>query len=312
MLTSVMRLVLIAGLLALVACPAGAGPEGEGFLTNLALLDRLSMQAVSVAVDSLRFQPGDTVVVMTEGGNEGDGFIAGAFARELTRRGIAVHMTIETQPAAAPPPSIPVTPPPQHVQGTIPPSFMGSPEDTTQVQADSLKARAAADSARVASQQSGDESAPEEGSEDSGSPASSMPAPATAAPAASTSASKVVRKVYPAGMVLEFRTLEFGVNYPAVKRRFKLFGSATVTRLGGVYVQASRVIGPDGTVVGMANGQSYYQDRLSSKARRLAEGATYPFTKPGFPPSNFGRVVEPIAVLGIVSSLVYLFYQNQN
>jgi hypothetical protein len=305
MLMSFPRLILIAGLLAAAVSTAGAGSADEGFPTNLALLDRLSAEAVSAALDSLRFQSGDTVVVMTEGGNEGDGFIAGAFARELTRRGIAVHMTVETQPVA-PPASTPVSPPVSQLpKGMIPGGLMGSPQDTTSAPADSLRSGAPPDSAQAP---------PQVGEPSGGNPSedSGNPAPATATPAASTSGSKMVRKVYPAGTILEFRTLEFGVNYPSVKRRFKLFGSATVTRLGGVYVQASRISGPDGTVVGMANGQSYYQDRLSSKERRLAEGATYPFMKPSFPPSNFGRVVEPIAVLGIVSSLVYLFYQNQN
>jgi hypothetical protein len=44
----------------------------------------------------------------------------------------------------------------------------------------------------------------------------------------------------------------------------------------------------------------------------FAEGASYPFQKPDVPPSRLSRLVEPIAVVGIISSLIYLFYQNQN
>lgn len=94
------RLALAAGLLVALTGPSEARGGGEGFSTNLALLDRLSNEAVGAVLDSLAFRDGDTVTVITEGGNEGDGFIAGAFARELTRRGAVVHMTVEVQSAA--------------------------------------------------------------------------------------------------------------------------------------------------------------------------------------------------------------------
>ena len=113
-------------------------------------------------------------------------------------------------------------------------------------------------------------------------------------------------------MVLEYRILEFGVTYPILKRRFLLFGDASVRRLGGLYITASRIQGPDGTILKVAKAQSHQEDYLSSRARVRSEGASYPFTKPVVPPANVGRYFEPVAVVGIITSLVYLFYQNQN
>jgi hypothetical protein len=119
-------------------------------------------------------------------------------------------------------------------------------------------------------------------------------------------------KLYPDGTVLEFRILEFGVNYPSIKRHLFFFGDASVRRLAGVYIEASRIEGPDGRIIDVASGQGHSNDRLSGHARMLAEGANYPFSKPTIPPSNLGKLIEPVLVLGIVSSLVYLFYQNQH
>jgi len=97
-----------------------------------------------------------------------------------------------------------------------------------------------------------------------------------------------------------------------VKRRFVLFGAPSVQRLAGVYLQGTRLQGPEGQVLSVAKGESHMQDRLSGRARTIAEGASYPFTKPTIPPGNLGKLLEPVAVLGVVSSLVYLFYQNQH
>jgi hypothetical protein len=119
-------------------------------------------------------------------------------------------------------------------------------------------------------------------------------------------------EAYPEGAILEFRILEFGVSYPTVKRPFLMLGRSSVHRLGGVYLQGSHILGPEGTILEVASGQSHRQDRLSGSTRSLAEGATYPFQRPEIPPSRLGRYVEPVVVVGIIGSLVYLFYQNQN
>jgi hypothetical protein len=65
-------------------------------------------------------------------------------------------------------------------------------------------------------------------------------------------------------------------------------------------------------ILRVANGQSHRQDELSARSRIIAEGASYPFTKPTLPAGQIGKLAEPVIVMGIIGSLVYLFYQNQN
>jgi hypothetical protein len=119
-------------------------------------------------------------------------------------------------------------------------------------------------------------------------------------------------RLYPEGRILEFRVLEFGIQYASVKRRYVLLGPAVVRRIGGVYLQGSWVQGPDGKILDVGSGQSHHYDVLSGRSVSFAEGASYPFQKPTVQPLPLGRLVEPVAVVGIITSLVYLFYQNQN
>jgi hypothetical protein len=341
------RSVLVTGILSIMAAPAFAQREGDGFMTNLAVMDQLTREAVSEVLDSLTFNPGETVTIVAAGGSEGNDFVAAAFARALARRGCDVKLAMES---TAPAPAQAPTPPPArgHAPGQETPGG-GSPGDTTGtppagggtpagtgtgtgtgtggtggsqgsdlnpagIGASSMPAGAGegvGTSEGSAGDSLGTEAKPdtvgtpgapphEEHEKEEGAPPPASPVPAP------------TWRLYPDGTVLEFRVLEFGVNYPSIKRRLILFGSASVKRLAGVYIEASRIEGPDGRIIDVAMGQSHSHDRLSSHARVLAEGANYPFAKPTIPPSNLGRLIEPILVVGIVSSLVYLFYQNQH
>ena len=62
----------------------------------------------------------------------------------------------------------------------------------------------------------------------------------------------------------------------------------------------------------MVTAERHHWDRLSGRQRVLAEGASYPFTAPELKSPGLGRYVEPAVVVGIVGSLIYLFYTNQN
>lgn len=321
---------LVAGLAFFLAVgPARAGKEDAGFLTNIGLMDELTRQAVEALLDSLAFPVGDTVSIVQSGGGEGDAFVAEAIARSLARRGCVAHLT--EMPAAVPvqeAPQQPVSPPPVKEEPELP-RFGGLfPDSISQGRADSI-AQGLIDTTRssfdqgfaqgavgTAEDQTKVDQPPPAGQPPAGTgeaaPSPPTGAGASGAPEAGVTRPVPVRRIYPAGSVLEFRLLEFGVTYPSVKRRLFVFGKGSVHRLAGVYVQASRIEGPGGRVIDVASGQAHWHDQLGSGSRALAEGAAYPFLKPTTPPSSLARIVEPIAVLGIVSSLVYLFYQNQN
>ncbi len=306
-----------------VAVGATGGQTDQGFSTNLGLLSRLAEEAVSSLLDSLDVRPGEKITVVSAVFHEGNDFIAAAACegsrpagsrgayRERVRRsrprrpppGLRRPARPRSIPRASPPPPRRTAPAP--LPTTLKTRFASDSTavfpGSTQV-SDSLKAEAVA-----AKDSSATESAPviEHGIATQAAPAAAQVAPAVAQTAPTV-------KPYPEGTVLEYRVLEFGVTYPVLKRRFFLFGDASVRRLGGVYLSASRIRGPEGTILKLVEAQSHKEDYLSSRARLRAEGASYPFTKPVVPPANVGKYFEPVAVAGIVTSLVYLFYQNQH
>lgn len=134
-------------------------------------------------------------------------------------------------------------------------------------------------------------------------PATTTPSPPSATPR---------RKIEVEGDVLRFRVVELGVVYPKSKRALLLLGPKSITRFTGAHLRVTHVTEPDGTVQGVANSEHHLIDRFPGSVRAYVEGADYPFTRPEIQPAPWGKLVEPAAVLGIVSGLVYLFYANQN
>jgi hypothetical protein len=139
--------------------------------------------------------------------------------------------------------------------------------------------------------------------------------PGTPAPSAQSlaieQAPPVAEGEFPAGNVLDLRVVEFGVGYSDIGRKL-LFGPVHFTRVGGVYLQVSSLQGPEGDLRQVLSAERHRVDRLSGSQRSLAEGASYPFNVPELKTPGLGRYIEPTVVVGIVASLVYLFYANQS
>jgi hypothetical protein len=112
------------------------------------------------------------------------------------------------------------------------------------------------------------------------------------------------------GVVLTFRVVEFGIDYPWVKRSL-LIGPQRYGRLASVRIWASHVVEPGLRVAGTARGERVRVDSFPGWARPLLEGQNYPFPLQVPEGSSLKGVVEPVVVAGIVAGLVYLFYQNQ-
>lgn len=150
---------------------------------------------------------------------------------------------------------------------------------------------------------------PPAGGEPPVSPPVAPSAPAQSSPV--EQAPRVAPGELPSGNVLDLRVVEFGVGYSDVGRKL-LFGPVRFTRVGGVYVQVSSLVGPDGGLNQVLSAERHRVDRLSGSQRSLAEGASYPFSVPELRSPGLGRYIEPTVVVGIVGSLVYLFYANQS
>ena len=136
-------------------------------------------------------------------------------------------------------------------------------------------------------------------------PAPAGPPDSTGSPAAST----VVAA--PSGMRLEFEATDFTLRYAKISRSH-VFGGKEVKRSAGLRVQAKLVNPRDGLVVWMGEASRSYDDRFPYGMIAEVEEGLYMFTKPPRQSRNWGKIVEPVVVTGIIVGLIYLFFSNQS
>jgi hypothetical protein len=67
----------------------------------------------------------------------------------------------------------------------------------------------------------------------------------------------------------------------------------------------------NGFVVWMSEASKSYGDQFSYDDIEDVEASLYDFTKPPRESRNWGKIVEPVVVSGIIVGLIYLFFSNQ-
>ncbi len=112
-------------------------------------------------------------------------------------------------------------------------------------------------------------------------------------------------------MKLEFQALEFNLAYLKVFRSY-LIGGKQVSRRAGVKIYARLLDPVDESVVWVGEASRSHKDQFPYSVRSEVEEGLFEFTKPQITPPNWGRIIEPVAVSGIIVGLVYLFYSNQS
>jgi hypothetical protein len=112
-------------------------------------------------------------------------------------------------------------------------------------------------------------------------------------------------------MKLEFQALEFRLAYPKIYRAY-LIGGKQVERRADVKIHAKLLDPVDESVVWVGEASRSHKDKFPYGDRSEMEEGLFGFTKPPIDPPNWGRIIEPVVVSGIIVGLVYLFYSNQN
>jgi hypothetical protein len=316
---------------------AALPPERGVFYSNLGLLDSISRETVSAIADSLALAPGSAITLLSSTPHEANWFVGNLLAETLADRGYKVHVGDWGSAPSGGASSSPSSPgqsgssrpnrPRQgnrqnQPQGPTPASGSDSrkdgeaPADTVGTNPDSTKAASDSLPDRSEEKMRGAEATGTEppGRElPAGEPSATRPEPPSGStvPPALGEVQPMASAEPPAGEVLDLRIVEFGVKYSDIGRKL-LFGPVRFTRVGGVYIQVSSLKRPEGELHQILSAERHRVDRLSGSQRSLAEGASYPFSAPELKPPGLGRYIEPTVVVGIVSSLVYLFYANQS
>ncbi len=133
------------------------------------------------------------------------------------------------------------------------------------------------------------------------------PAVADSAAAAATAPAAVANR---SGLRLDFTAIDFRVRYTKIYRSF-LIGGRTVRRQADVRVFARLINPADGLVVWSGEAARSFEDQFPHGDLDRVEEGLYQFTKPPRNSRNWGRIVEPVVVGGIIVGLIYLFFSNQ-
>jgi hypothetical protein len=324
--------------------------EKNAFYSNLGLLDAVTRDAVTAIVDSLALPPGSTVGVSAGTNHEANWFVGNILAETLAERGykVLVQQWAAPEPAKAAgaaagaggnrigrgkrfqslenqvPPADDAGAAAAAAAGAAAATLLGGGAATgDSLAARSDSARATADSlARQAAQPGAPGSTggapPGEGTLSSllagANPAQTGGGTSVGESTESTAEAATLAtpaELAGAAQIVDLRVVEFGVKYSDIGRRL-LLGPVRFTRVAGVYLQVSQYAGPQRELRRILSGERHRVDRLSGSQRALAEGASYPFAIPELKTPGLGRYIEPTVVVGIVGSLVYLFYANQS
>jgi hypothetical protein len=305
------------------------------FFSNLGLLESISREAATAIVDSLKLSPGSAVTLYASTPHAANWFVGNILGETLAERGYKVRILEWPAPPKADSAGSAASTSTTQTRAANPllgaggqNGQNGQNQRSTPPGADSGKeATASADSSTATpdSTQAGADSNPdgpgaEPAKQESPGESAKTETPGTPAPAPPAEA-KIARpgngalpasaSTVPAGELLDLRVVEFGVSYSDVGRKL-LFGPVRFTRVGGVFMQVSSMSGPQGDLRQVVSAERHRVDRLSGSQRALAEGASYPFDLPELKSPGLGRYIEPTVVVGIVGSLVYLFYANQS
>ena len=114
-----------------------------------------------------------------------------------------------------------------------------------------------------------------------------------------------------AAAILEYKILDLRIIYTGVDRR-ALGLRAEVERLGNCVV-AARVVDPEtGVDLGVTQREVLVSDHFPKDKLELINSRTYAFTSPELEERDWSKTLEPWVVGGLVVSLAWLFYSNQD
>lgn len=113
-----------------------------------------------------------------------------------------------------------------------------------------------------------------------------------------------------AALNLEYKVIDFSLRYPTIYRAH-LIGGKKVKRAADVNILARLIDPANGLVVWTGEASRTFEDTFSYGAIEEAESGMYDFTKPPRDSRQWGKIVEPVVVSGIIVGLIYLFFSNQ-
>ncbi|MBU1700520.1 MAG: hypothetical protein KJ970_02865 [Candidatus Eisenbacteria bacterium] len=329
----------ILGFVTLILFTGRSSADFQSVTTNLGILKELTLRSLGAALDSLSIEPGGEIYIRSGAYHETNWLVAESMAELLQQRGwkpVILDMGSPSAPAAGP-----AHDPAASEEGGAPVEEATDGETTDEggVNLDDEEGSDATDGGTDGVDEFGEMTSEEDGAEgalieeggDSGleedltaGETSETPEPETrtgrkiktSEEAPTPQATPLQPLLIPAreikGEVLQFRVLDMGITYPSSRRAMILLGPRNITRLGSAHLRITHLEEPSGIIKGVVDTEQHTVDQFPGRWQPYVEGSKYPFARPVIQPAVWGQLVEPVAVVAIVSGLVYLFYANQN
>ena len=115
----------------------------------------------------------------------------------------------------------------------------------------------------------------------------------------------------PTDAILEYQILDLRIIYTGVDRR--ALGLRVEVERAGSFVLAARVIDPEtGMELATTQREILTTDHFPKDKLELINSKTYVFTSPELVERDWSKTIEPWVVGGLVLSLAWLFYSNQD
>lgn len=336
---------LAAGLLVAGCALAGNPARAEEKIDHLTLLEQMSSEVAGEILDEMQFPPGTTVHLVPESPHPANWLVARILERTLVARGYRVVAAVlavgpgSGEAAAKPSRAAPAAEGDSGESGADGESLFGTDEeDESSESGDDEGAQDDeddlddedddSDGQESSGADQDDSEGQEEGTAGDGvadeDARESADAPGRMGPRARRQeAEQQVEAAQPAaesagfevnlpgeGHALVFRVVDCGVSYPWAKRSW-LIGPRRYGRMASVRVWASWIGQPGRQVQSVASAERVHLDAFPGWARPMLEGHAYPFPIEQPTTASLRQVIEPVVVAGIISGLIYLFYQNQ-
>jgi len=316
------RCVAGAALMLALALPGMA----EELTDHMALLERLSADAIDELLNEIPIAPGAAVQLVPESRHPANWLVARLFERALVARGYTVISPAFGHESGTSTPEVSTATTAggaEQSQGAQPAAAPTGAPPAGGVETDKSEGATTQGEPGSTEPEAGQEGTAEEGAGESHAatpPAAAQPAAAAAAgqagqrmtqpPAPAPATAEFEFQLPERGEVLAFRVVECGVRYPWAKRTL-LVGPRRYGRMASVKLWAAHVSQPGQRVRGTADSERMQFDTFPGWARPIVEGQAYPFPLEQPASASLERWIEPVVVAGIASGLIYLFYQNQ-